>query len=272
MAVAPDPAAFGFDGLVCDLDGVLYRGSEPVPGSADAIDRIRDAGIAVVFATNNATRTVEQYVERLRNAGVAASPEDLVTSAVVTAEEVAARGWSTETTFLVGGNGIRHALTAIGMELVEGQAARGAEMVVVSGTPDFTYEAMRTAAFAVRGGARFLATNDDATFPAPDGLWPGAGALLAGIEVAAGRTAEVMGKPHRPMMEAAGRRLGDRARIAVVGDQSATDLEGARLMGWATVLVLSGVTDEATARTLDPAPDLVVPTLADLCDIVLGQA
>lgn len=267
-----DLRTFGLDGLVCDLDGVLYRGSEPVAGSAQAVARLRDAGVKVVFATNNATRTVEQYVERLRAAAVDAEPDEVVTSAVVTAEEVAGRGWADGTAFVIGGAGIRAALTGIGMELVDGDEGRRADMVVVSGAPDFGYEAMRTAALAVRAGARFVATNDDHTFPAADGLWPGAGALLAGIEVASGRTAEVMGKPYRPMMEAAGRRLAGRTRIAVVGDQPATDLAGARLMGWATVLVLSGVTDEAAALVLEPVPDLVVPSLLDLCDLVLGSA
>lgn len=265
-----DIGSFRLDGLVCDLDGVLYRGSAPVPGAAEAVDQLRRSGVKVVFATNNATRTVEQYVSRLADAGLEAAPEDLVTSAVVTAEEVAARGWADGTVFVVGGAGIRAALTEVGMEIVDGPGARAADMVVVSGAPDFTYEAMKTAALAVRSGSRFVATNDDLTFPAPDGLWPGAGALLAGIEAASGRRAEIMGKPHRPMMEAAGRRLAGRTRIAVVGDQAATDLAGARLMGWATVLVLSGVTDEASSRLLDPAPDLVVPTLVGLCEAVLG--
>ena len=266
-----DLPSFALDGLVCDLDGVLYRGREPVAGAAGAIARLRAAGVKVVFATNNATRTVEQYVERLRAAEVEATPADLVTSAVVTAEEVEARGWSGGTAFVVGGAGIRASLTDIGMELVDGPDARRADLVVVSGAPDCTYEAMRTAALAVRSGSRFVATNDDLTFPAPDGLWPGAGAILAGIEAASGRRAEVLGKPHRPMMQAAGRRLDGCARIAVVGDQPATDLAGARLMGWATVLVLSGVTDQAAAGLLDPAPDLVVPTLVELGDAVLGH-
>lgn len=241
-----------------------------MPGVAEAIRSLRASGVKVVFATNNATKTIGQYVERLHRFGVEVAPGELVTSAIVTAEEIARRGWSGRRVFLVGGEGIRSALRSIGMDLVEGDGGRTAEVVVVSGTPDFTYEAMKIAAFAVRSGAQLLATNDDPTFPAPDGLWPGAGAVLAGIETASGRRAEVMGKPHRPMMDAVGRRLADRHRIAVVGDQPGTDLEGARLMGWATVLVLSGVTDESAARGLEPAPDLVVPTLVGLRHAVLG--
>ncbi len=256
------------DALVCDLDGVLYRGEAPVPGAASAISELRERGVKIVFATNNATKTLEQYVRRLGTFGVDAEPEDLVTSAVVAAEEIQGRGWSDRSVFLIGGNGIRDALGSIGMSFVDGIQARSAEVVVVSGTPELTYDAIRTAAFAVRAGADFIATNDDSTFPAPDGLWPGAGAILAAVETASGRRAEVMGKPHCPMMEAIRRRLDGRERIAVVGDQPATDLAGARAMGWTTVLVLSGVTDEAAARAEHPAPDVTVPSLAQLRDLI----
>ncbi len=259
------------DGLVCDLDGVLYRGDEPVPGAASAISEMRELGLKILFATNNATKTLEQYVGRLHGFGVQVAPEDLVTSAVVTAEEIERRGWSGRSVFLVGGDGIREALGSVGMSFVEGLDARRAEVVVVSGTPELTYDAIRTAAFAVRAGADFIATNDDSTFPAPDGLWPGAGAILAAVETASGRRAEVMGKPHRPMMEAIQRRLDGRERIAVVGDQPATDLAGGRAMGWTTVLVLSGVTDEAAARAEHPAPDVTVPSLAQLRELIAGS-
>lgn len=241
-----------------------------MPGVAEAIGALRASGIKIVFATNNATKTIGQYLERLAGFGVEVEADELVTSAVVTAEEIAQRGWAGRQVFLVGGAGIREALQRVGMELVEGEGGRTADIVVVSGTPDFHYDAMRTATFALRGGAVFLATNDDPTFPAPDGLWPGAGALLAGIETASGRRAEVMGKPHMPMMAAVARRLAGRRRIAVVGDQPRTDLAGARLMGWSTVLVLSGVTDAAAARDVEPVPDLVVPTLVGLREALLG--
>ncbi|MDP9441941.1 MAG: HAD-IIA family hydrolase [Actinomycetota bacterium] len=241
-----------------------------MPGVAEAIGALRASGIKIVFATNNATKTIGQYVERLGRFGVEIAAADLVTSAVVTAEEIVQRGWAGRRVFLVGGEGIREALQAIEMQLVEGDDGRTADIVVVSGTPHFDYDAMRTASLALRSGAVFLATNDDPTFPAPDGLWPGAGALLASIETASGRRAEVMGKPHLPMMAAVARRLAGRRRIAVVGDQPRTDLAGARSMGWSTVLVLSGVTDAAAAHEVEPVPDLVVPTLVGLREALLG--
>jgi 4-nitrophenyl phosphatase len=250
--------------LVIDLDGVLYRGSLPIEGSAEAIAEIRAKGIRTIFATNNATKTVDQYLDHLAAFGVSAASEELVTSAVVAAEKIAERGWTGKPTLVVGGAGIRGALLGLGMQLLEGEAAREAELVVLSGTSRFDYEDLKIAAMAVRAGAGFIATNNDATFPAPDGLWPGAGALLAAVQVASGRSAEVMGKPYLPMMETVARRLDADLAIGMVGDQPATDLQGAVVMGWTTILVLSGVTDADAARKTEPAPDLVVPDLRGL--------
>lgn len=260
--------ALELDGLVCDLDGVLYRGVEPVPGAASAIARLRGAGIKVVFATNNATKTVAQYVERLARFDVAITPEEIVTSAAVTGEEVQRRGWGGRTAFLIGTDGMQVALENAGVVLLEGLAARTADIVVVSSTARFDYQLLATAAFAVRNGADFIASNADPTFPAAEGLWPGAGAMLAAVETASGRKAEVMGKPNRPMMEAIQRRLAGCENIAVVGDQPGTDLTGGRAMGWTTVLVLTGVTDAATAGALYPTPDLVLPSLFELLPLL----
>ncbi len=256
------------DGLVCDLDGVLYRGVEPVPGVAAALDRIRASGIRVVFATNNATKTLAQYVERLRRFDVEASADEIVTSAAVTGEEIERRGWGGRTAFLIGTEGMQVALDNAGVVVVHGVAGRTADIAVVSSTARFDYQLLATAAFAVRNGADFIASNADPTFPAADGLWPGAGALLAAVETASGRKAEVMGKPNPPMMEAIQRRLAGCENIAVVGDQPSTDLAGGRAMGWTTILVLTGVTGAAAAAGLDPAPDLVLPSLMELVPVL----
>lgn len=250
------------DGLVCDLDGVVYRGSEPIPGSVEKLNELRAAGTRLVFATNNATATVGAYRARLNALGIGASDEEILTSAIVAGELVAERGWQDAATFLIGLDGIRAQLAAVGVRFVEGDEARTADLVVTSGDWRFNYDALRTAAFALRNGAHFLATNDDLTYPAPEGLWPGAGSILAAVQAASGRTAEVVGKPYRPMMEAAQRRLEGCEHIAVVGDQPATDLAGGRLLGWTTILVLTGVT--GASERVDPAPDLVLPSLADL--------
>jgi HAD superfamily hydrolase (TIGR01450 family) len=136
---------------------------------------------------------------------------------------------------------------------------------VVGWDPRFDYDAMRRATVAVNGGAGLFASNDDPSFPAEKSMqWPGAGAILASIETACGQKATVFGKPHRPMMEAAARRLGGERRVAIVGDRPETDLLGGRDMGWITILVLTGVTSSEQASGLDPQPDHVLPSLREL--------
>ena len=267
--VAGDASALsGLDGLVCDLDGVVYRGSDPIEGSAEAIARLRGAGVRVVFCTNNANPTLDRYAGKLNGMGISVEPHELVTSAVVTAEVLAQRGAAGKRAIVVGGEGLREALGSAGIVVDDG-ASRAADFVVVGLDPEFSYDKLKRAAFAARAGARLIASNVDATFPAADGLWPGAGSLVAAIETASGAGAEVMGKPHEAMMRVAERHLGDATRIAIVGDRPSTDLEGGRAMGWATILVLTGVTSAEEARTVSPAPDLTLDSLADLPDLVL---
>ena len=256
-----------FDGLVCDLDGVVYRGAEAIPGSVEAIGRMRALGKRILFCTNNSRATVEQYVTKLGGMGIEAAPGDILTSALVTAEVLQQRGFPGKTAIVVGGDGIRAALSDVCISVKDDPAVSMADLVVVGWAPDFTYEDMKRASIAVRRGAVLVATNDDASFPAEDALWPGAGAILSSIETASGARAEVMGKPHPPMMEAAAQRLDGCTDIAVVGDRPDTDLAGGRARGWTTVLVLSGVTTQEEADRLDPAPDAVIGSLEEL----LGQ-
>lgn len=250
-----------FDGLVCDLDGVVYRSDAPIDGAVDALAELRRGGTRIVFCTNNSRPTLEQYVDKLSRMGVDAEEKEVVTSSIVTAEVLSKRGFSGSRAVVVGGEGLHRALSSVGIGILTGHSD-AVDIVAVGWDPNFHYSDMRRALRALLGGAEFVATNDDATFPASDGVWPGAGAILASIEAASGKSAEVMGKPHRPMMETAARRLEGCRRIAVVGDRPETDLAGGRAMGWTTILVLSGVT--ASAGAVDPKPDVVVESLAAL--------
>jgi 4-nitrophenyl phosphatase len=255
-----------FDAVVSDLDGVVYRGDAPIPGASGAIRELRERGIKVVFCTNNSRSTLSQYVEKLASYGIDAAPGDIVTSAVVAAETLQQRGAGGKRAIVVGGDGITEALASVGVTVDSGTHG-DADFVVVGWDPDFTYQKMKRAALAVRSGAELIATNDDAAFPAQDGLWPGAGAILASIEVASGGSAEVMGKPHSPMMDAVARRVEGAEHIALVGDRPETDLAGGRARGWTTILVTSGVTTPEDAPDVEPKPDLIVGDLSEL----LGQ-
>ena len=253
-----------FDALVCDMDGVIYRGEEAIPDAAEAIESLRGRGVKVLFCTNNSRSTVGDYVTKLGGFGIDVTADDIVTSAVVTAETLQARGWEGRTAIVVGGDGIRTALGDVCISVKDDPDVTKADLVVVGWALDFTFADMKRAARAVQEGARLIATNDDASYPAPDGLWPGTGAIVASIEVASGRRAEVMGKPHPPMMDAVARRLEGRSAIAIVGDRPDTDLAGGRERGWYTILVTSGVVAPDAAAAVEPQPDLVIGSLAEL--------
>lgn len=250
------------EAIVCDLDGVVYRGSSALPGAVEAISRIQAEGITVLFCTNNSRATLAQYAAKLAGMGIEIPPELVLTSAVVLEEVLRGRSPRPESAFVIGGDGVREGVEGAGLELADRDDV---DVVAVGWDPAFTYDHLRRATFALHGGAELIATNADATFPAEDGrLLPGAGPIVAALEVAGGVKAEVLGKPHRPMMEAAAARLAPATRIAVVGDRPETDLAGGHAMGWRTILVLTGVTSAQQARMLEQAPDAIVESLAEL--------
>ncbi|MGH8926742.1 MAG: HAD-IIA family hydrolase [Acidimicrobiia bacterium] len=248
--------------LICDLDGVVYRGREPVEGSPAALAAIAAAGWTIIFSTNNSARTPEDVAERIEFiTGYPARPEQVITSAGAAAQLLAE---SKSRTFVLGGPGVVAALEAEGIPVVT--AAAEAEAVVVGLTFDLTYDLLRDAATAVMAGARLIATNQDPTYPAENGLWPGAGSIVAAVETATGVSAEVAGKPFPPMRNLIRSRLGG-GEVWIVGDRPDTDLAMAKdEPAWHTALVLSGVTTEP----IEPAPDMVAANLAEVVQALLA--
>lgn len=242
---------------VLDLDGVVWLAETPIPGAADAVRRLQAAGNRVVFVTNNSNPTEAEYEAKLERHGV--DGRGVVVSSAMAAASLIARA---ERVLVLGGPGVVEALEQRGAVIVtEGQP----DVVLVGFHRDFDYERMRIAATAVRAGARLVATNDDATYPTPDGLIPGAGAILAGIERASGARAVVAGKPYAPMADAVRARLGEGDGI-VVGDRPDTDGRFARTLGYRFALVLTGVIGAGEVASVDPRPDEVAPDLATLVD------
>lgn len=240
-----------------DLDGVVWLADRPIPGSADAIATLRARGEAVWFLTNNSSLTESDYVAKLHRVGVAAGAGELLTSAQAAAALVP-RG---STALVCGGPGVDEALQARG---VRTRRDGDADVVVVGWHRDFDFDRLATAARAVRRGARLLATNDDATYPAPDGPLPGCGAILAAVQVASGVTAEVAGKPNEPMAALVRARLGNTlARSTLVGDRTNTDGAMARRLGIRFALVLSGITAPEDLP-VTPEPDVVARDLGAL--------
>jgi 4-nitrophenyl phosphatase len=247
---------------ILDLDGVLWLSDDPIPGSADAVARLRHAGQRVLFLTNNSGPRVGYLADKLTDAGVPAEPGEIVTSAQAAASLVEPGS----TVLVCAGEGVEEALQERGVRTVE----RGpADAVVVGFHRHFDYDRLNAAFNAVHNGARLIGTNDDPTYPTPEGPVPGGGSLLAAVATAAGVEPVVAGKPHDAMRNVLRDRLGDDVDDAVlVGDRPSTDGVMARRLGLPFALVLSGVTAEES--TGDDAADMVAPDLAALVDRELG--
>jgi glycerol-1-phosphatase len=285
------PLADEFDGLLVDLDGVVWIGREPVPGAPETLAALLDAGKEIAFVTNNPSLPPAAYAEQLRAMGVDVGEDRIVTAGMVTARLAAQMAGGRGGALVLGREPLkemvaaaigernhRHATESGGdPPLVEGDAAREAAVVVVSGYRDFDYGHLLAAKRALDAGAALVATSRDPTMPMPGGEWPGSGAVLAAVETASGRRAEIGGKPERHLFEMAlaaiGRGATDsgaptsgprRQRVAMVGDRLASDIEGGRRAGLATVLVLSGATSQEEAAAADPPPDHVIDNLAAL--------
>ncbi|HET9186203.1 MAG TPA: HAD-IIA family hydrolase [Solirubrobacterales bacterium] len=256
------PLADHFDGFLVDLDGVVWIGREPVPGSVDALRELQAAGKRLVFVTNNPGRHPASYAERLGALGVEVGAERVVTAGVVAAR-LAAEAAEGAGAFVIGGAPLKEMVAAAGARLLPGEEAEAATVVVVSGHRAFDYGELLSAKRALDHGAGLIATSRDATMPMPGGEWPGTGAVLAAVETATGRTAEIAGKPERHLFELAVERAGG-GDLAMVGDRVSSDVAGGRRAGLETILVLSGTTGRAEAEAADPAPDHLIEDLAGL--------
>lgn len=247
----------GREPWVLDLDGVVWRGDDAIAGSAAAVATLQQRGHRVVFVTNNSSHPVAAVEAKLARHGIDAAGA-VRTSAQAAATLVAAG----ERVLVCGGEGLVEAVTGAGAEVVvnDGTDPGPVDAVLCGYWRAVDYDRIRWAATSVHRGARLLASNDDATYPAAEGILPGGGATLAAVERAAGVPAVVAGKPHAPMADWLRGELGPSG--TVVGDRADTDGLLARAVGWRFALVLSGVT--TTAEGVDPRPDVVAPDLAAL--------
>jgi 4-nitrophenyl phosphatase len=248
---------------VFDLDGVVWLAGQPIPGSADAIKRLRGDGHRVAFVTNNSGPTVAEYVSHLTGAGIEVEPGELATSGQAAARLVDP---GTRVAY-IGGDGVREALVERGVELV-GVAEEPAALVV-GRSLELDFAELAAAARAIAGGTRFIATNTDATFPTPHGPEPGAGALIAYLHVGSGTAPQVAGKPEPAMADLVRGRFGP--PDVVVGDRAETDGAFAARVGAPFALVLTGVTRRSDLP-ISPAPAVVADDLAAAVDTILADS
>lgn len=254
-----------YDLVILDLDGVVYLDREPIPAAAEAIERLRDEGRAVAFATNNASRRPDEVAELLTSLDIPAKADEVVTSAQVAARLLADRLPAGSAVLVVGAPALRHEVAEAGLSPVSD--ASGYPAAVVQGyATDVTWTHLAEACVAVRAGARWVATNTDRTLPSPRGPLPGNGALVSVLSTALDRQPdEVAGKPYPGLFRRAAQRAGA-ARCLVVGDRLDTDIAGARQAGMDSMLVLTGVAGPGDLIAAPPEgrPDHVGADLAAL--------
>jgi HAD superfamily hydrolase (TIGR01457 family) len=250
----------GYDAILLDLDGVLFRGDRPIEGAAAAVDGLRAMGLGLAFVTNNSARTPEEVATHLATVGITADPDEIETSALVTASHLAS--WGIERAGVIGERGLRDALICRGITVIDD--GDEVDAVIVGWDRSVDYESLRRACARIGRGARFVASNPDTSYPAPDGtIWPGAGAIAAAISAATGVEPFVIGKPNAPILEAALERAGG-GRPLVVGDRLDTDIEGAARLGWGSALVLTGISTRDDIDAHGPQPTFVVDRLDGL--------
>jgi HAD superfamily hydrolase (TIGR01450 family) len=264
--IDPAPLAGRYRSIAFDLDGTVYLEDQVVPAAPGAIRGVRELGVRVAFVTNNAMRPPAVVVEKLSRLGVKATVDEVVTSSQAVVRllggEAGLRG---KGVLLVGGAGLREALSEAGAKLLAPDAWRAAEFVVAGLDPDLSYERVRAATLAIAAGARFVGSNADPSLPTPEGPWPGAGAVLALLATATGARPEIAGKPQPALFETVASALGPGPRL-MVGDRVDTDLAGAKPLGWATALVLTGVTRPRDLLDVEVVPDHLLADVGGLLE------
>ncbi len=268
--------------LLVDLDGVVYRGADPVPGVAAVLARRAAAGDAVVYVTNNSMHYRADYVRRLADLGAPVTADRVVSAPRATALYLREHDPAVRRVLTVGASGLDRELRDVGLEVVnagfaaermakeglDGVGAAGSPGAVVAGVdPQLTYLRLAAAADCIRAGARFVATNRDPTFPTERWLRPGAGAIVAAIEVASGVSPVTIGKPQPLLIEQAAHAAGVEPRDAIViGDGIVTDLAAGHGVGARTILMLTGVSTRAAADAL-PASERPYAMAADASEL-----
>ncbi|MFZ9630168.1 MAG: HAD-IIA family hydrolase [Ilumatobacteraceae bacterium] len=255
--------------VLCDLDGVVWLAHRPIPGAAEAVAHLRSAGHRVLFVTNNSSARIEEQEQYLAAIGIPAEG-DVLTSAQAGALLVEPGS----TALVCAADGVVQALERRGVHVLDpasvGPTGDVPDVVVVGWHRTFDFDGLARASTAVRRGARLVATNDDATYPTPDGQIPGGGAILAAVETASGTSATIAGKPYEPMAALVRAELGAAwsSDAVMVGDRPSTDGRFARQLGCRYAQVWSGVTPRQTA--VDPVPDLTADDLAGIVHLLTG--
>ncbi|HSG44922.1 MAG TPA: HAD-IIA family hydrolase, partial [Anaerolineales bacterium] len=243
--------------LIIDMDGVVWKADSPIGDLEATFNRIRERGLKFVFATNNSTKTSEQYVERLAKFNVEVEPWQVITSSQAAAHAIAQKFSPGTKVFMIGEDGIRMALEEKGFEILSVKNATEAQVFVMGIDREINFDKVAEATLLVRNGIPFYATNTDKTFPTPRGEIPGSGAWLSIITTATGVEPIVAGKPYPFLMELSLEKLGVKKEEAlVIGDRLETDIAAGQGAGIPCALVLSGISTKEDAGIWEPQVDV----------------
>jgi 4-nitrophenyl phosphatase len=248
-------------GLILDMDGVLWRGAHPIGDLPLIFSTIAEQGWQVILATNNSTRTVDQYLAILAGLGIPLEPWQVITSGIATADFLKRKYPWGGNVFVIGEPGLVSTLKESGFE------NNPIDTIAVVAGLDRTldYKKLKVASLLIRSGVPFIGTNGDNTLPTPEGLEPGAGSILAALEAATDVIPTVIGKPNPEMFSQAIARLGTQPEVTlVIGDRLETDIAGGQKAGCLTGVVLSGVASTRATEDWEPSPDFIATNLHSL--------
>lgn len=251
-------------GLIIDMDGVLWRDAEPIGNLPAIFDQIKVFGFKTILATNNATRTVEEYHEKLRGFGVALEPWQVINAAQAVGiylREIYPEGCRA---YVVGQPSLKRTLELYGHTVVD-EEAQGVQVVVGSLDYSLTYAKLKHASLLIQSGCQFIGTNPDVTLPTPEGFIPGSGTVIGALEIASMTKATMIGKPEPLLYQLALKQLALEPKETLgIGDRVETDIAGAQAAGMHTALVLSGATSLDKALAYTPQPDIITQDLTEL--------
>jgi HAD superfamily hydrolase (TIGR01450 family) len=253
-----------FDSLLLDLDGVVYRGKKAIAGAVESITKAQRLGKSVGYITNNASRTPSQIAMQLREFGISIEDHQIIGSARAAAKLLAGKIPSGSKVLVVGGEGLRTEVEALGFSLVASSEERPSA-VIQGFSPEVGWKDLAEAAFAIQNGAIWIATNQDWTLPLEKGIAPGNGTLVGAVHTAVGILPEFAGKPFRPIFDAALSELGFQKPL-VIGDRLDTDIKGAVAAGLESAAVLTGIVGnkELLGAKSDERPNYILTDLSEL--------
>ena len=251
-------------GLIIDMDGVIWRDSQPIGDLPVIFSKIASDGLKFIFATNNATKTVTEYLNKLKGFGLLVQPSQVITAAMATGIYLREAYPDGCRIYVVGQPGLKRTLAEYGHQVVD-ETAKDVQVVVGSVDYNLSYDKLKHASMLIRSGCQFIGTNPDVTLPTPEGLVPGSGTVIGALEIASATKPTLIGKPEPLLYQMALKQLDlHPEETLAIGDRLETDIAGAQAAGMHTALVLTGASSLIQAKEFNPPPEIISKELSEL--------